>query len=91
MWHIRVTTIDREIITKWFSVHLPLVDSGRSGIRIREWDRNRVEELNMKIDMVLGIKVEKKIKVEIEVEMEMQTDANLRVETEIKEGMKMEV
>ena len=71
MWHIKVITIDREIITKWFSVHLPLVDNGRSGIRIREWDRNRVEELNMKIDVVIGITVEKEIKVKIEVEMEM--------------------
>ena len=91
MWHIRVITIDREVITKWFSVHLRAVHNGRSGIRIREWDKNRVEELNMKIDVVIGIKVEKEIKVKIEVEMEMQTDANLRVETEIKEGMKMEV
>ena len=78
MWHISVITIGREIITKWFSVHLLPVDNGRSGIRIREWDRNRVEILNMKIDVVIGIKLEKDIKAKIELELEVQTDEEMK-------------
>ena len=54
------------------------------GIIIIGLTKNKLEELNTKVDVVIGMKVGKEIKVKIEVEMEVHMrDEWIRVEIEV--------